>query len=75
MIYHIARIIPQKKIEDKTLLYFANGTIGYISSKVNIKDFCVVSFDLYEYPKYQYVDNLENIEVIKRPNNTKWDKI
>ena len=74
MIYHIARIIPQKKIEDKTLLYFANGTIGYISSKVNIKDFCVVSFDLYEYPKYQYVDNLENIEVIKRPNNTKWDK-
>lgn len=73
MDYHIARKIPQKHLKDNTLLYFADGRIGYIPSKVNVKDFCVVSDDLYEYGKYQYVDDLENIMVLERPNYTNWD--
>jgi hypothetical protein len=73
MSYHIARIIPQQRVKDKTIIYFGDGSIGYIASKVNVKDFCVVSDDLFEYGKYQYVDNLENIMVLERPNYTNWD--
>ena len=73
MSYHIARIIPQKHLKDNTLLYFGDGSIGYIASEVNVKDFCVVRDD-YEYRNYQYVDNLENIMVKKRLDKTKWDK-
>ncbi|MCR5424149.1 MAG: hypothetical protein K6E93_05215 [Bacteroidales bacterium] len=74
MSYHIARIIPQKHIKGNTLLYFGDGSIGYIASEVNVKDFCVVRDDYDGYGKYQYVDNLENILVIERPHKTKWDK-
>lgn len=72
MSYHIARIIPKQRVKDKTIIYFGDGSIGYIASKVNVKDFCVVSDD-YEYGKYHYVDNLENIMVLERPNYTNWD--
>ncbi len=73
MDYYIARKIPQKHIKDNTLLYFADGRIGYIPSKEEIKDFCVVSDGLYENGKYQYVDDLGNIMVLNRPNYTNWD--